>query len=303
MGDLTDREVLESAIAGMDAVVHLAATPNVSDFHESLLPNNVIGLYNVCDLSRAHAVRRLVLTNSIQVTMGLEVWGKRPVRIEDGTAPINHYALTKVWAESIGEMYARVHGMSVIVGRPGWVPRHDRDQIDASPWDQCCCLSPNDAGRLFALTVEVENVKFAIILAQSRGKQFNAMDLTAAREIVGFEPSDTWPDGMDEDAREVSERAGRSVTEYRMTPFRAFRIRSSRATAQCGDCSRIPPCGRTRPGRIDRVLPDRPRQLPAHVRRAGSGQNRPLGNPSPRARSCSGNPRPGLGRRNERCSE
>ena len=200
VGDLTDREALGRAIAGVDAVVHLAATPNESDFLESLLPNNVTGLYNVCDLSRAHSVRRLVLTSSIQVTMGLEAWGKRPVRIEDGTAPKNHYALAKVWAESIGEMYAREHGMSVIVVRPGWVPHDDgaRDQIDANPWEQCFYLSRNDAGRLFALTVEAENVKFAIIPAQSRGKQFNAMDLTAAREILGFEPVDTWPDGGEE---------------------------------------------------------------------------------------------------------
>lgn len=46
------------------------------------------------------------------------------VKIEDGPKPVNHYALTKVWGEAMGDMYARVHKLSVINVRIGWLPRN-----------------------------------------------------------------------------------------------------------------------------------------------------------------------------------
>ena len=107
----------------MDAVVHLGAYPNPADFIEVLLGPNVVGLYHVCEAAAEFGVPRLVLASTVQVTTGHK-FRDRPVTVEDGPAPVNHYALTKVWAEAAGDMYARVHSLSVISVRIGWFPRN-----------------------------------------------------------------------------------------------------------------------------------------------------------------------------------
>ncbi|MGE3913751.1 MAG: NAD-dependent epimerase/dehydratase family protein, partial [Chloroflexota bacterium] len=125
-GDLTDREAVRRAVNGVDTVVHLGAYPNPADFIDVLLGPNVIGLYHICEAAVEFGVRRLVLASTVQVITGHAGLG-RPVTVEDGPAPINHYALTKVWAEATGDMYARVHNLSVISVRIGWLPRDTAD--------------------------------------------------------------------------------------------------------------------------------------------------------------------------------
>ena len=77
--------------------------------------------YNICDAARTAGVTRLMLTSSQQAVGGLAnsaalpreeirrriANGEPVVQLKDGTAPTNHYALTKVFSETIGEMYAR----------------------------------------------------------------------------------------------------------------------------------------------------------------------------------------------------
>src|SRR4051812_18447881 len=101
VGDLSDREAVRRAAAGMDTIVHLGAYPNPADFIAVLLQPNVVGLYHVCEAAVEFAVRRLVLASSVQVISGhrFPAGADRPVRVEDGPAPTNHYALTKAWAE------------------------------------------------------------------------------------------------------------------------------------------------------------------------------------------------------------
>ena len=41
-----------------------------------------------------------------------------PLRLRGPLSP--RYAMTKVWAETLGELYARVHGLSVVLARIGW---------------------------------------------------------------------------------------------------------------------------------------------------------------------------------------
>ena len=107
VGDILNRAAVLEAAAGMDTLIHLAATPDESDFLAALIEPNVRGLYHVCDAARRQGVERLILASSVQVVFGHD-WGK-PVRLEDGPRVINHYALTKLWAEEMGEMYARVY--------------------------------------------------------------------------------------------------------------------------------------------------------------------------------------------------
>lgn len=199
VGDLTDPVAIRNAVRGCDAVVHYGATPDDADFMSELLPNNIVGLYRVLDAARDERVWRVVIASSGQVAWGHERYAAwQPVRVSDGLAPRNHYAVTKVYAEAMAETYAYSYGMSVIVVRPGWLPRepHHVRQMSRNPQAQAQYFSPGDVGRFTACAVEAENIRFAVVYATSRPNGTAVWDITEARELLGFEPQDTYPDGL-----------------------------------------------------------------------------------------------------------
>jgi uronate dehydrogenase len=193
VGDIANTDVVQQAIQGADALIHLAAQPVDADFSVLLGPN-VIGLYNVMNAAREAALRRVVLASSIQV-----LWRahrkSRPARVDEA-APGNHYALTKLWAEEMGAMYSRRYDLSVIAVRIAWLVRNPDE---AAHMQRCqrfeLYLSANDAGRLFACAVEAEGIDFAVVYAASVDGA-RAFDLEPARRLLGYTPRDRWPDGL-----------------------------------------------------------------------------------------------------------
>jgi hypothetical protein len=123
------------------------------------------------------------------------------VTVEDGPMPVNHYALTKAWAELAGDMYARVHNLSVISVRIGWFPRNTGEAIrlNASPHGKDTFLSHRDSDRFLTLCVESPNPPpgtSVILHAASRPHTIPRMDLELARQIINYVPQDTWPEGL-----------------------------------------------------------------------------------------------------------
>lgn len=200
IGDLNDRSSVRTAVEGMDVVIHLGAYPNDADFLDVLLEPNVRGLFYVCDAARQLGVKRLVLASTLQTVSGH--WGREEtVRIEDGALPTNHYALTKVWAEAMGEMYARCYGLSVISARIGWLPRNNEEaqRLMASPRGADVFLSHEDAKHFFERCVESPEPgpsQSAVVFAISNPLRQHRLDLEPARRILGYEPQDSWPQGL-----------------------------------------------------------------------------------------------------------
>lgn len=205
LGDIADADAVQRAAAGAAAVVHLAAHPDDAPFLETLLAPNVVGLFNVMDAARRAGASRVVLASSMQVVSGLRRRGLgRPLTADDA-APTNHYALTKVWAERMGEMYARVYGLPVIAARIGWLPRSaaGADRLASHRGGPRAYLSHGDAGRFFADAVDAAFTGFAVLYAVSRppddpggGPGQPAVDLDTARRMIGYEPRDVWPAGL-----------------------------------------------------------------------------------------------------------
>lgn len=200
VGDLNDRDAVRRAVDGMDTIVHLGAYPNPADFIDVLLQPNVVGLYHICEAAVEFGVKRLVLASTVQVITGHR-FNDRAVTIEDGPAPVNHYALTKAWAELAGDMYARVHNLSVISVRIGWLPRNtgDAQRLMASANGRDIFFSHDDSNRFHTLCVESPNPPpgTAVTLqATSRPAGAPRMDLEPARRVIGYEPQDTWPEGL-----------------------------------------------------------------------------------------------------------
>ena len=180
--------------------MHLGAYPNPADFIDVLLQPNVVGLYHICEAAAEFGVRRLVLASSVQVISGHR-FRDRPVRVEDGPAPTNHYALTKAWAELAGEMYARVHRLSVISVRIGWLPRNTEEarRLAASERGPDVFFSHDDSNRFHTLCVESPDPQPGVAVtlhASSRPLNAPRMDLEPARRVIGYVPQDTWPQGL-----------------------------------------------------------------------------------------------------------
>jgi len=198
VGDISDFSDVSKAMAGIETVVHLAATPDEDDFMRRLLPNNIVGLYNVLENAHQANVRRVVLASTGQVVMGHE--GPWPITTEMPLSPRNWYASAKVMAEAAGQVFALVHGLSVIVARLGSCPR-DKKHADALSLDEFgkdVYFSPADAGRFFACAVEAHlDINYCVVFATSKPVHKARYDITSARDLLGYEPQDTWPAGTE----------------------------------------------------------------------------------------------------------
>ena len=141
--------------------------------------------------------------------------GEPVVQLKDGTAPTNHYALTKVFSETIGEMYARGvqprfpeagqptdNQMSVVITRLGWFIRNTGESetlVAAKAYG--AYLSHDDACRYFVRVVESPTPvagESAVCYAQSATPSGfpEPHDNTSAREVLGYEGQDVYPAGI-----------------------------------------------------------------------------------------------------------
>lgn len=197
-GDLSDPQAIERALSGMACVVHLGAIPGGDDFMGQLLPSNILGVYHVLEASQKAGVRRIILTSSGQVVDGHE--GPGPATSATPFSPSGWYAVTKVFAEAAGQIYARRDDLHVMVVRPGWCPsdRRSVEAISRMPRAQDIYLSPGDAGRFFACAVEADlTSRFVVLYATSHPVKETRFDIQEAKRLIGYEPRDTWPQGTE----------------------------------------------------------------------------------------------------------
>jgi uronate dehydrogenase len=193
VADIADPEAVREAMRDVDAVVHLAAEPHDLPF-ERLIGPNVLGLYNVMNAARDERVARVVLASSIQV-VGRRRDPARPATTDEAH-PGNHYALTKLWAETMGAMYAARFQMSVLAVRIAWMVRNETEaRRVVALGAENSYLSKRDAGRFFALAVEADAIDFAVVYAVGRA-EVEVFDLGPARRLLGYEPCDRFPEGL-----------------------------------------------------------------------------------------------------------
>jgi nucleoside-diphosphate-sugar epimerase len=203
-GDVADPAVVARAMGGIHSLIHLAAVPDDVETPravlEELFPANITGLYHVMEAARTAGVRRVILASSGQVNWWQQQRGPWPITTDHAPSPKYWYAATKMFMESIGRGYAEMHGLSVVIARLGWCPRTRAQvgEIAAQPWAQDVYLSPGDAGRFFADAVEApETVRFATVYAASRFLHTQRFDLEPARTLLGYEPREQWPQGVE----------------------------------------------------------------------------------------------------------
>ena len=198
-GDLIEGELLRSACDGMDAVIHLAAYRNDADFLTVLLEPNVIGAYHICEAARSSSVWRLILGSSVQAAGNHSRYQKGAAGVIPPHAE-NHYGLTKGWMETMGEMYARAYGLSVINARIGWFARSAEmaARIGASATGAQVYVSHRDIINFFLCAVESETplaAESVTLYATSIPPDGDWYDPALAADAIGFARGDQWPQG------------------------------------------------------------------------------------------------------------
>jgi uronate dehydrogenase len=192
VGDLQDRKLLDVAMEGVDVVVHLAATSDEAPFLENLVPNNVVGVYNVFEAAAQAGVRRIVFASTCQTVLA-GCWERQEtldhtLSIEERPHPSTIYGVTKVFGETLGQYYHDYRDMEFVAVRIGAFLSPE-DMSDASEYGRNIWLSHNDALRLFNLAIEKPGVDFALVFGTSITAH-ELMSRAPARDLLGFEPED-----------------------------------------------------------------------------------------------------------------
>jgi uronate dehydrogenase len=206
IGTLADVDLLRESAAGARCIVHLAATPDdarfprgpapddADNFLTELVPNNIVGTYHVMETARKTSVPRVILASTGQVIAGHLTAGRIPVNSTTPSEPRYLYACTKVFLESLGQVYAREHEIEVLAVRLGWCPRPGQEEeLRQSELGPDVYLSPGDAGRFFLAAVTATDLPpYAIVYATSKPARRLIYDLTETTRLTGYSSQDCW---------------------------------------------------------------------------------------------------------------
>jgi uronate dehydrogenase len=182
--DLTDPAAVEKAVQGVDCVVHLGAI-GVEDAWERILPNNIVGTWNIFEAARRAGVRRVVYASSHHA-----VGFYRRARFIDASVtprPDGPYGVAKVFGEAVGRLYADKHGMTVACLRIGAFRDRPADRRQMRVW-----LSPRDAVHLVGCCIDAPDYHFIVVYGVSNNTRNRYRNV--GLDFLGYRPQDNSED-------------------------------------------------------------------------------------------------------------
>jgi UDP-glucose 4-epimerase len=181
VGELTDRDLLDELLDGVDAVVHLAGNPDPDASWSELREPNVEAFRTLLDAARRHGVQRLVFASSVHamgVYEGLRQW---PIDPAWPPAPCCAYGATKAFDEALARAYAYRSPISLIGLRFGLCSPTPSDAEAVAGW-----TGPADLQQIVLRALQTD-VTFGVYHAMSwpsRGR----WNLDATIGELGYEP-------------------------------------------------------------------------------------------------------------------
>jgi uronate dehydrogenase len=172
--DLTDFDAIARVAEGIDVIVHLGATA-MEDAWPTVLQNNIAGTFNIFEAARVQNVRRVIFASTHHV-VGYYPRGKR-VAPDDPVRPDSRYAVSKVFGESLGRLYADKHGIETIAMRIGTFQSKPLDRRQLSAW-----ISRRDMVELTRCCIDAPKVHFEIVFGVSDNRR-NWWDIGSARRL------------------------------------------------------------------------------------------------------------------------
>lgn len=146
--DLADLDGLTKALAGAEAVVHFAGYPREADW-DTLIQSNVVSVVNLWEAARINGVGRVVYASSNHAV------GMYPrsqiLDAQSLSAADSRYGITKVFMESVAQLYATKHGLRGFGMRIGHCALEPTDARMLSHW-----IHPEDMGRLVRVGLDAD---------------------------------------------------------------------------------------------------------------------------------------------------
>lgn len=187
--DLVQLDEARRACAGVDTIVHLAADPSPSaTFYETLLPLNIQMTYNLFHAAVEQGCRRLIFASSIHSVnaypLDVQIHPDEPIR------PGDLYGVTKCFGEALCSYYAHREGLSCIAVRIGAFGTPERlSECDDSRM-LALWVSHRDLSQLLMRCIEAPDAVRHLLVQGVSDNQFKRMDISNAREILGYAPED-----------------------------------------------------------------------------------------------------------------
>ena len=186
-GDLLDLEGLKTLCEGIDTVVHMAGDPDPSATWQSLLDANIIETYTIFVAAKAAGCRRVIHASSIHAVSGYA--SDVQVKTSEPVNPGDLYGVSKCFGEALGRYMAEKEELSVITIRIGaFQPVEKAKKAEGLDLLNAFVLH-RDLNQLLNKCVDVENLQFAILHGLS-DNCFKRLDISDARELVGYTPED-----------------------------------------------------------------------------------------------------------------
>ncbi len=190
-GDLTDLEQMKELCRGVDTVLHLAASASPSSTWDEILPANIIGTYHIFAAAKSAGCRRVIYASSIHAVSGYPADAQ--VKTSEPVNPGDLYGVSKCFGEALARYMAEQEGLSAICLRIGaFQPREAAEKSDSiemvDAWD-----SRRDLNQLIERSIDVLELRFAVFHGLSNNR-FKRLDISDAREIVGYQPQDDLTD-------------------------------------------------------------------------------------------------------------
>ena len=203
-GDISDLESILPAFENIDTVVHLAGDRRVHGDWNSILNNNITGVYNIYEASKRNSVKRVVFASSQHATGGfydVEPWSfinngeyeKLPedYKTLDETCrirPDSYYGASKSFGESLGSYYSDFYNLSTIHIRIGWVISDDDPTF--SPISLNLWLSHKDICQIIELSINAnEDITYDTFYATS-DNHWKIWSIDKAKSVLGYKPID-----------------------------------------------------------------------------------------------------------------
>jgi NAD+ dependent glucose-6-phosphate dehydrogenase len=221
LGDVSDFDSMRSAFEGQDAVVHLAALPNVGGPWPEILENNIIGAYNALEAAREADVETFVFGSTNHV-VGMyeeehapELYSREYGLVVDHTDPVrpdSYYGTSKAFGEDLGRYYIENYEYprqfyALRIGNVGFSEKDSpyasaENAVESGEIERGSEAYERRVARMkamwhsrrdFAHQVECclrdDDVSFDIFYGVSDNRR-RWLDLEHARAVIGYDPRD-----------------------------------------------------------------------------------------------------------------
>lgn len=178
--------------AGADTVIHLAGEPSPRAKWNSVQRNNIVATQNVLRALETHRVPRLIFATTNQVMGGYRNRSE-VITTDIMPAPLNPYAVSKLFCEEACRAYAAKTGQAVIAFRIGNITPAENLPERATglgTWGQEMWLSNRDMlSAMDCALACAPDIGFALLnlVSNNQGMRW---DLEATRQAIGYVPQD-----------------------------------------------------------------------------------------------------------------